>query len=94
MDSTRFVETDLNSFYGEYLYDQIIPPDHFLRKLRALIDWSRFTRKLIKLYKGEGIVGRPPFDPALVLKVELLAQDGGWQGDRTNRILFWLQSPR
>jgi transposase len=73
MDSTRFVETDLNSFYGEYLYDQIIPPDHFLRKLRALIDWSRFTRKLIKLYKGEGIVRRPPFDPALVLKVELLA---------------------
>jgi IS5 family transposase len=38
-----------------------------------MIEWQRFTRKLIKLYKGEGVVGRPPFDPALVLKVELIA---------------------
>jgi IS5 family transposase len=37
------------------------------------IDWERFTRKLIRLYKGEGMVGRPPFDPALVLKVEVIA---------------------
>jgi IS5 family transposase len=67
------METGSNSFYGEYLYDQIVPPDHFLRKLRQEIEWTRFTRKLIKLYKGEGVVGRPPFDPALVLKVELVA---------------------
>jgi IS5 family transposase len=37
------------------------------------IEWERFTRKLIRLYKGEGMVGRPPFDPALVLKVEVIA---------------------
>ncbi len=73
METKRFVETDNHSFYGEYLYDQIIPADHFLRKLRQLIDWSYFTGKLIQLYKGEGVVGRPPFDPALMLKVELLA---------------------
>ncbi|MGB4595538.1 MAG: transposase, partial [Anaerolineaceae bacterium] len=29
--------------------------------------------KLIRLYKGEGVVGRPPFDPALMLKLEVLA---------------------
>lgn len=62
-----------NSIYGEYLYDQVISQDHFLRKLRQIIEWDLFTRKLIKLYKGGGIVGRPPFDPALVLKVELIA---------------------
>jgi len=73
MEQQRFVETGKNSFYGEYLYDQVVPRDHFLRKLRQIIDWDRFTRKLIKLYKGEGVVGRPPFDPALVLKVELIA---------------------
>jgi transposase, IS5 family len=67
------VETGSNSFYGDYLYDQIVPRDHFLRKLRQVIEWNRLTRKLIKLYKGEGVVGRPPFDPALVLKVELIA---------------------
>ncbi len=73
MDPKRFVETGNQSFYGEYLYDQVIPADHFLRKLRQIIEWKRFTRKLIKLYKGAGVVGRPPFDPALVLKVELIA---------------------
>ncbi|MFZ3070484.1 MAG: transposase [Anaerolineaceae bacterium] len=62
-----------HSFYGEYLYDQIVPQEHFLRKLLQIIDWQRFTRKLIRLYKGEGVVGRPPFDPVLMLKVELIA---------------------
>jgi IS5 family transposase len=73
MEQKRYIETGSNSFYGEYLYDQIVPQDHFLRKLKQTIEWDRFTRKLIKLYKGEGVVGRPPFDPALVLKVELIA---------------------
>ena len=73
MEKQRFVETGNNSFYGDYLYDQVVAQDHFLRKLRQIIDWKRFSRKLIKLYKGEGVVGRPPFDPALVLKVELIA---------------------
>jgi len=73
MEQKRFVKTDSSSFYGEYLYDQIVAQDHFLRKLRQEIEWNRFTRKLIKLYKGEGVVGRPPFEPALVLKVELIA---------------------
>jgi len=73
MEQKRYVKTGNNSFYGDYLYDQIIPPDHFLRKLRHVIDWERFTTKLIQLYKGEGVVGRPPFDPALILKMEMVA---------------------
>jgi len=73
MDHQRFIKTDSDSFYGDYLYDQIVPQEHFLRKLLQIIDWDRFTRKLIKLYKGEGVVGRPPFDPQLLLKVELIA---------------------
>ena len=50
MEQQRYVETGNNSFYGEYLYDQVVPQDHFLRKLRQIIDWNRFTRKLIKLF--------------------------------------------
>lgn len=73
MEKQRFVETGNDSFYGNYLYDQVVPQEHFLRKLSQIIDWGRFTRKLIKLYKGEGVVGRPPFDPALMLKIELIA---------------------
>ena len=73
MEQRRYVETGSDSFFGEYLYNQIVPQGHFLRKLKQIIDWQRFTRKLIKLYKGEGVVGRPPFDPAQVLRVELIA---------------------
>jgi len=73
METVRFIESGTQSFYGDYLYELIVPPDHFLRKLNEVVDWERFTRKLIRLYKGEGVVGRPPFDPALMLKVELIA---------------------
>ena len=73
MENPRFVETGSSSFFGEYLYDQVVPQGHFLRQLNHLIDWERFTRRLLKLYKGGGMVGRPPFDPALVLKMELIA---------------------
>jgi transposase len=73
MEQQRFVETGSGSFFGEYLYDQVVPKEHFLRKLREVVDWGYFTKRLIKLYKGQGVVGRPPFDPALVLKVEVIA---------------------
>ena len=73
MDQERYAETRKQSFYGDYLYDVVVPQDHFFRKLRDLIDWSRFTKKLIKLYKGEGVFGRPPFDPGMLLKIELVA---------------------
>ena len=72
-EKQRFVKTANKSFYGDYLYDQVVPEGHFLRILKSMIDWDLFTQKLIRLYKGEGVVGRPPFDPALVLKVELIA---------------------
>ncbi len=70
MENQRFVETGKGSFFGDYLYDQVVPADHFLRKLNELIEWKHYTRKLIRLYKGEGVIGRPPFDPTLLLKVE------------------------
>jgi len=73
MENPRFIETGSSSFFGEYLYHQIVPQSHFLRQLNQIIDWERFIRRLIKLYKGGGVVGRPPFNPAMVLKMELIA---------------------
>ncbi|MGV8050604.1 MAG: hypothetical protein AB2L21_09735 [Anaerolineaceae bacterium] len=49
MERERFVETREHFFYGENLYDQIVPQEHFLQRLLQIIDWQRFT-------KGEGIV--------------------------------------
>jgi transposase len=73
MEQERYVETGNESFFGEYLYDLVVPQDHFLRKLQEVVNWEYFTKRLIKLYKGQGVVGRPPFDPAMVLKVEIIA---------------------
>ncbi|PWH19841.1 MAG: hypothetical protein DDG59_01760 [Anaerolineae bacterium] len=73
MGNQRFEQTGKRSFFGDYLYDQVVPADHFLRKLNEMVEWKDYTRKLIRLYKGGGEVGRPPFDPAVLLKMELLA---------------------
>ena len=73
MEQERYVETGSGSFFGEYLYDLVVPRDPFLRKLREVVNWGYFTKRLIKIYKGQGVVGRPPFDPAFVLKVEVIA---------------------
>ena len=56
MENPRFVETGRSSFFGEYLYDLVVPQNHFLRQLNKIIDWERFTRRLLKLYKGGGLV--------------------------------------
>jgi transposase len=73
MEQERYVRTGSGSFFGEYLYDLVVPQDHFLRKLQEVVNWGYFTKRLIKLYKGQGVVGRPPFDPAMVLKMEIIA---------------------
>jgi IS5 family transposase len=73
MANEHFVDTGKSSFFGDYVYERAVPQDHFLRKLKEIIPWERFTKRLIGLYKGEGLVGRPPFDPALILKMELVA---------------------
>jgi transposase len=73
MENPRFAETGSSSFFGEYLYDQIVPKNRFLHQLNQIVDWERFTRRLLRLYKGGGVVGRPQFDPDMVLKMKLLA---------------------
>jgi len=36
--TARFRETGQGSFWGDYVYEQVVPKDHFLRKLANLID--------------------------------------------------------
>jgi len=55
----------VDSFYGHFLYEQVVPKGLFLVKLNELIPWQRFTYKLVKYYKGKAKEGRPPYDPQL-----------------------------
>ena len=73
MAKKRYVNTREQSFFGNYIYDQIVPENHFLRLLNQLMDWDRFTDRIIELYRGGGEYGRPPFNPTQILKMCLLA---------------------
>ena len=73
MGKERFKRDSSDSFYGNFLYEQVVPKDHFLVKLKEIIPWQRFTYKLVKYYKGKAKEGRPPYDPALILKMLLVS---------------------
>jgi transposase len=59
-----------DSFYGSYLYDRIVPGDHLLRKINAVVDLS-FVNDLVKdRYNPD--FGRPAEDPEFMLRLCLL----------------------
>jgi len=58
------------SFYGSYLYDRIVPPDHLLRKMNQVVDFS-FARQILNdRYNPD--IGRPAEDPEFMLRLCLL----------------------
>ena len=73
MAKVRYKQTNADSFYGNFLYDQKVSKDHFLRKLNELVDWQRFTGKLLGYYKGKGKTGQAPYNPTIILKMLLLS---------------------
>ena len=73
MAAERFRETGKGSFFGDLVYDRVVPPDHFLRKLDEVVDWRPFTKKLVRYYKGGAEYGPPPYEPVLLLKMLLLS---------------------
>jgi IS5 family transposase len=73
MIKMRCKETTMDSFFGNFLYQQIVSKDHFLVKLKEVIDWQRFTKKLLKYYKGKGEIGQAPYNPTIILKMLLVS---------------------
>jgi len=57
MAKKRYQDTREQSFFGNYIFDQIVPQDHFLRLLNQIIKWAHFTPRLIELYRGGGKYG-------------------------------------
>jgi len=72
MAKVRCKETQADSFFGTFLYEQKVSKGHFLRKLNEVVDWERFTGKLLKYYQGKGEVGQAPYNPIIILKMLLL----------------------
>lgn len=73
MSKRRLQQTGRDSFFGDYMLERIVPQDHFLRHLRDLVPWEQFSEHLLQYYQGRGERGRPPYDPAIMLKILLLS---------------------
>ena len=73
MAAERFRETGKDSFFGDLVYNRVVPENHFLRKLNEVVDWRPFTKKLVRYYKGGAEYGPPPYEPVLLLKMLLLS---------------------
>ncbi len=73
MNTIRFKKDTRNSFFGDFLYAQILPRHHFLVKAKDAIPWERFTVKLLRYYKGGGEYGRASYEPTKMLRMLLLS---------------------
>lgn len=73
MAAVRFKKDTQNSFFGNFLYAQILPKDHFLVKAHDAIPWERFTVQLLRYYKGGGEYGRAAYEPSKMLRMLLLS---------------------
>jgi len=51
-------------------FDALIPPDHYLRRAAAVIDFERFRALMAARYSAD--MGRPAKEPVLLLKLEFL----------------------
>lgn len=54
----------------EAVYDAVVPADHYLRRLKRLVDFERFRPVLAEAYSAG--LGRPAIDPVRLLKVLFL----------------------
>jgi len=68
-----FKQSNQNSFFGHYLYDQIIPHDHFLRKLEKTVDFSFINELCMNAYENLGQVGNRPYEPVVLFKILFLS---------------------
>lgn len=54
------------------LFIQLVPEDHYFRRLVEIVDFERFRPVLASAYCQDD--GRPPLDPVFMLKLEILAR--------------------
>ena len=52
------------------VFEKLVPSDHYLRQVKALIDFERFREVVSDAYSSRR--GRPAIDPILLLKLEFL----------------------
>jgi len=61
------------TFFGNLIYDQVIPQDHFLKQLSACIDFSFVNESVADCYESQSEAGRPGWEPQKLFKILFLA---------------------
>src|SRR5450755_2109177 len=65
-------------FY-QFDLDEMIPPDHLLRKINAVLDLSGVRTELAQHYSP---IGRPSIDPELMIRMLLIGYCYGIRSER------------
>lgn len=73
MGGVRYKSDTTNSFFGEYLYEQIVSKEHFLYRLRHEIPWGTIVAPIMTAYKGGAEYGRAPYHPQKLIRMLLVA---------------------
>jgi IS5 family transposase len=58
------------SFYGDHIYDQVIPEDHFLKLLEKAVDFGFVNELCRDAYTPD--MGRPAYAPEMMFKILFL----------------------
>lgn len=58
------------SFYGDHIYDQVIPDDHFLKLLEKAVDFTFVNELCRDAYNPD--IGRPAYEPEMMFKILFL----------------------
>ena len=69
----RFRLSGRNSFWGDAYLELAVPENHFLRRLRNLLDWEELTEDLADCYQGGAEYGGVPYHPTVPFKMLLLS---------------------
>lgn len=72
MSKVRFRADTTNSFFGNFLYSQVLPKENFLVRLKNEVPWERFTQGMLSAYKGGGEYGPTPYAPDKILRMLLV----------------------
>lgn len=73
MGEPNFKETGMDSFFGTFAYEQIVPRDHFLVLLNGVIDWDALVPIFLPAYEGQAQVGNRPYLPSTIFKMLLIS---------------------
>jgi hypothetical protein len=60
MTRQRLKRLGMGGFFGGFVYERVVPRDHFLVELREVIDWDALLPMLVATYEGLAERGRAP----------------------------------